>query len=278
MSDEVLQQFISTSEDLNSNKISIEEATRQIQHLDFDSLSLDEIKVVEDSDWIPDDLYVKIIRSWTNNQDRNINYIISYLTMTNSIGKAQMLSFVDAVFKPKNALSLEVENIIEKIATGGGNREFVNPVKLKLITAMTDDEIPTETLKLHNLFSGDPTKRFQSKAKPKASFRISFPSYMKIIPRSYKLTAPSQMKGPKTWALQAKTDQEGWIDISTEKNSPILNSRGAEGVFQINPQTNTAYSSFQFVLLDQTHENNYSLALSSFDISGIVILKSNRRY
>lgn len=278
MSEEILQQFNSVAEKVSSKEISIKEAAEQIKNLDFNLLSLEEIKVVEDSDWIPDELYVKIIRSWMKNQEKNINQIISFLALSNAIGKDQMISFVESVFKPENTLSLEINNIIEKIATGGGNRQYINPVDLGLIKISTDEEMAVDSLKLRNLFSGDPNKRFQSQAKPKASFRVELPPYLKVIPTSYKLRAPATSKGPKTWSLQAKSEQEGWIDIATVKNCTDFNAKGVELTFPIEQKDNFAYSSFQFVNLEVTNDGNHSLSLSSFDISGIVILKSNRKY
>lgn len=278
MSETVLQQFKSVTDKVNSEEITVKEGANQIACLDFNSLSLDEIEVVEDSDWIPDHLYAKIIRSWIKNQERNINQVIAYLTMSNSVGKEQMISFVDAIFKPKNSLSLEVENVIEKIATGGGNRPYTNPISLGLIKASSDDEMPAEFMKLANLFSGDRSKKFQSKPKPKAGFKFDLPPYMKLIPKSYKIGIPEQTKGPKSWVLQAKSDQDSWVNIAMEKNCTDYHSKGGELSFQIAQKDNNAYSSFQFINLEMTNDNNHSLILSSFDISGVVILKSNRRY
>lgn len=278
MSEAVLQHFNSIDEKVRSEQIGIEEAAAQIENLDFNSLSFDEIQVVEDADWIPDRLYVKIMRSWMKNQERNMNHIISYLTMTNSVGKDQMVSFVDAVFKPQNALSLEIDNIFEKIATGGGNREYTSPVSLGLIKVESPVDFPAEAFKLHNIFSGNPTKFFKSIAKPKASFMIELPPYMKVILKSYKIRSPPQFKGPKSWIIQAQNEQGVWIDIATEKNTTELNAQNSEATFQVTSTSDVAYSSFQFINLELTHDNSYALTISSFDISGIVILKSNRKY
>ncbi|OHT06903.1 hypothetical protein TRFO_25014 [Tritrichomonas foetus] len=277
MSEEVLQRFKEIDGKLSTGELTNEEAVAAIKELDFNLLTLDDIEVVEDAEWIPDDLYIEIFRSWTKNQEHNINQICSYLIMHSSIGQDQMMSFIDSVFRPSSSLSLIVENIISKLATGGGVRPYENPVTLGLITASSPNEMPLAKFKLFNLFSDNPSDCFQSTPKPNASFKFSFPPYMKIQPASYTITLPPEKPGPKTWVLQGSNNDTDWTDIADETNSQALGQKGATATFQIEKKLGP-FSSFQFINKDLTWAGNQTIALSGFDLSGEVHLVSNRKY
>lgn len=275
MATEVLEQFISINNRYLSDEISLEEACASLQNLNFLLLSLDGIELVENADWIPDDIYANIFRSWIENQDNNIYKIIAYLPSTTTISKSQMLECVDQIVNPSNPTNLIVENIIEKLATGGGNREYKNPVELGLITASSSDEKLPKNFQLLNLFSGKPTDKFHSSSKANSYFFIDFPPYMRIRPTSYTLMNFSS-PGPKSWVLQASNGGD-WVEIAKEIRSDQLRNPGALGIFPISDES-TSYRSFKFINTESNWDGNNSIVLCSFDISGEIIYVSNKEY
>jgi hypothetical protein len=168
--------FRETSGRVRAQSLSVDDAVSILETIDFSLFSLDEMEPVGDADWIPDELCVRILRTWARAQEENMAQIRSYLAFTPTVSKSLLRSFVDAIFQPHRSLSLTVENVIELLATGGGTRPCGNPMKAKLISVSSDCELTVDHVALRNIFpaiprsssarSRSPTRRSSSACRP----------------------------------------------------------------------------------------------------------------
>ena len=277
MSDEVLREFNSISESVQNNELKIDEACEKLKKLDFNLLSLDEIEAFEDSEWIPDDLYVSILRGWMKNQDEKLNKIIAYLTTTKTIQYNQMITFIESVFRPSHSLAIYVKNIIKKLGIGGGTRNYQNPAELGIIKLSSNFEPTIQKFKLINLLSGKKEDSFHSVPKSGANFKISFPGYLRISLHSYKICIPDDSFGLKSWVLQGSNDGEHWEEIASEFENETLRAKGSKAIFKVETIPKP-FNSFQFINKDATWANNYSIIMSKFDLNGELYLIENKKY
>ncbi|KAH0792129.1 F5/8 type C domain containing protein [Histomonas meleagridis] len=274
MSKEILEQFQEISEKVKSNQISVEEGVEKIKTLDFNKLSFDEIETFEDSDWIPDDIYVDIIRGWISIQEQNLTKIRSYLFVSKIVGKDKLIQFIDAIFNPSNVINTELENIIYLLATGGGRHEYENPMTNQIITASSNCALELPNFKLVNLFSGNPNDFFQSKPFPNANLLIEFPPFIQISMTSYKLQAPPKAGGPQSWVLQGSNDKVKWNDLDNRICDRSLMEKSAISVFQLQEKA-PPYRFFLLTQKDTNHAKNLQLILSTIDFNGELILTTN---
>jgi hypothetical protein len=261
--------------DVRSNTITLDDALHTITTIDFTSFSLEDMEVVEQADWLPDDVCVNALRAFLEAQDANLVQIRSYLTVTSVVSAPLLGDFIDAVFVPQHRLNLDIENVIQLLATAGGSRPFENPVVLELIKAETDSESALKNCFLQDMFHGDPSKFFRSSPKQNPIFIVGLPSFMEIAVTSYTMQAPPKKEGMKSWTLQGSNDKENWMGLANEVDNMQLMDPGAVVVFPL-PEKSPPFRWFKVTQKDINHGKTLSIVLSMFDLSGEVRLVPNQ--
>jgi hypothetical protein len=265
--------FNETSDRVRAHSLSVEDADSILDTIDFSLFSLDQMEPVEDADWIPDDVCVRILRTWTRAQEENMGQIRSYLAFTPTVSKSLLLTFVDAIFQPHQSLSLTVENVIYLLATGGGTRPYENPIKTKLISVFSDCELTVDHVALRNLFSGDPAKFFRSQPKPNASFVVHLPPFLHVAVTSYTIRSSRAEKadGLKCWTLEGSLDNENWFILDTQVENMELAQPSVEAVFRLERKSPPCQW-FRLTQKNLNHAKTLCIVISGFDVSGEVKL------
>jgi hypothetical protein len=266
--------FRNTCRDFQSKTISLEDAIQIISTIDFTLFSLEDMEDVENADWLPDDVHVNCLRSFLDAQDANLLKIRSYLAVTSTVSADLLNAFVDSIWAPHHCLELDIKNVIQLLATGGGSRAYENPVVLGLVTAETDSELSLKNCYLQDMFSGDPSKFFRSSPKQNPSFVVGLPPFLQISVTAYTLQAPPKKEGMKSWTLQGSLDKENWIGLANVVDNMALGEPGAIAVFPL-PEKSQRFRWFKVTQKDVNHGKTLSIVLSMFDLSGEVTLVPN---
>jgi hypothetical protein len=269
--------FHETSDRVRAQSLSVDDAVSILDTIDFSLFSLDEMECVEDADWIPDDVSVRILRTWTRAQEENISQIRSYLAFTPTVPKSLVLAFVEAIFEPHKSLDLTVENVIYLLATGGGTRPYDNPIKTKLISVFSDCELTVDHFALRNIFSGDPAKFFRSQPKPNASFVVRLPPFLHVSVTSYKIRSSraEKVEALKCWTLEGSLDNENWVILDSQVENMKLAQPSVEAVFPL-MRKSPPCQWFRLTQKNLNHARTLCIVISAFDVSGEVKLVPTR--
>lgn len=266
--------FASISRDVAAKKITEEagvEAIREINFLEFD---IKEIEQVQNANWLPDDVAVDIMRKWMRQQDNLLLELRANLVLTPTVVKSRLEEFVAAIAKPSNHVDLTIENVIHKLATGGGVREAVNVISQGLITCVAEAARDRNTIE--DLFSYDPEKSFLSAAKADASIIIGLPPFLRLQLTSYVLGAPPKREGVRAegsmsgWHLQGSNDENNFTTFLDIQDGNTDLQRGAsEKVFPVaNSDQQGFYRYFKLTQKGTNHQGNTSIILQRIDFSG----------
>jgi hypothetical protein len=269
--------FADTSRRFLSGEISPDEAIAILDSIDFTLFSFDEMVSVEDSDWIPDEAFVRIVRSWIAAQESNLSQIRSYLALTATVSRDLLLAFVDAIFEPRRSLSLAIDGVIYHLATGAGTREYTNPMELKLISASSDAEMPImphDPFAIKNMFANDRNKFFQSQPKTNVQFIVGLPPFLQVAATAYTIRAPAKTGSMRSWTLEGSVDRENWTDLDNVVDNNDLAAPGAERTFEL-ARRGPFCRWFRVTQKNLNHEKNLTVRISNFDVNGEVKLVPN---
>ena len=261
--------FASLSSRVSSGELTPEAGFELAKSFDFSLFSLEEMEIFEDASWLPDDFYVVTLREWLSKQAEQIDRICAYLSLTPVVMRDQAIAFVDSVFRPSNSLSLDIENVIQLLATGANTREYTNPLTSGLISAETDGEITAHPLT--HAFNNDPSQYFQSSVKQNASVTFGLPPFMKISATKYLLRGPPREGGIRSWTLAVSEDGQHWTDVANERDRDELKAPGAVATFELEKRTSMVRF-FKLTNKNLNYGNYHSILLSQFDVSGEVQL------
>ena len=241
------------------------------------SFDIDQMKLVQDADWLPDELSVRIMKGWIRHQDELLLKLRANLILNPKISKDQLLNYIKSISSPtsQNEQELIVENVIEKIGSAGDTREYLNPLQYNLIYAETSNKVPKPSNDLSMLFDMKDSTYFSSEPAKGASFTIVLPHFLKLRMTSYTLWSPKKEKensgGPSNWVVYGSNDKKDFRDILDSQcgNNDLILSNSKKS-FNVN--TEHYYRCFKFVLTGTNHLNNLTIHLQRFDLSGILII------
>lgn len=268
--------FANISNQVKAGSISVENALEQMKSINFNLFSIEEIQLVEDAEWIPDQEAVDIMKSWMRLHDQVLLELRAFLVLTPEVSKDLLVQFVKATKMPSAPPSLVINNVFEALATAGGTRDFHNPVKHGLISVTSDPAAPNPE-SYENIFSKDMTVFYNSTPVQNASIVFALPPFLRIQLESYQIGTPKQ-SGAKKGGLQ------GWV-IEVSNNPTQFTTQVAQvaGDEQLNGSEklvtykvdNPTAGFFRYIKLTnaaQNHLGNLSLILKNFDISGKLII------
>jgi hypothetical protein len=280
------ERFLDISERVRDGSLSPEQGMEQIKNpeIDFLRFDIDQIKGVQDAEWLSDEVAVNIMKSWMRRQNEILLELRAHLVVTPTIPKERLLEFTRAVRNPSQEPDLVVEDIIYSLATAGGTREPVNPLTEGLISAAASSELQDQSHRLPELFNfkrapGQPAPYYMSNSTAGQWITISLPPFLKAQVVSYKLKAPPRVEGKKaqggisSWNLQASDDLKNFqvtLDIQTENKD--LQNVDAVAVFPVRSDQKGFYRHFRLTNAGQNHQNNLSIFLAGFDITGKLII------
>ena len=239
-----------------------------LKRIDITGLSIDEMDVLfnpSNCDWLPDDAYVYVIRTWINAQNQNISKICSYLTLQPTVPKELYDLFADAIYIPNTKLNLKVNDIIHQLGTSGGVHQYQNPFDLNLLSYECPNELPAYSVK--TAYQNDESKFFQSTVKQHLSVTFIFPPYLQVLITSYVITLPKDKKGIKSWTLEGSNNKTEWELLDQRTNDTTFQTPGQTGTFSIS-QIKGPYRYFKLTNTDQSYMNTYQIIFKNFDISG----------
>jgi hypothetical protein len=254
-----------------------DEITKRVKAINFDTFDIDDIKLVQDATWLPDDLAVDILKRWMRNQDQVLLKLRANLVVTPTIEKTTLLEFTRAIRKPSQEPSLIVEDVIQKLATAGGTREPVNPKEANLITATASSETPDHPLT--HLFSVSVKEFFMSNSTQGQFIVVSLPPFLRLQLTSYRLGAPPKEENKKavggigSWHLEGSNDVKNFQEsLDEQSENRDLMDPEAVHVFPIADSHKEFYQHFKLTNDGQNHQNNLSILLSAFDLSGVLVI------
>jgi hypothetical protein len=254
-----------------------DEVNARVRSIDFDSFDIDEIKLVRDAAWLPDDLAADILKGWVRHQDQILLKLRAHLVVTPAVDKPTLREFTRAIRKPSEEPPVIVEDVIHKLATAGGTRAAVNAKDANLIIATASSEIAGHPLS--HLFSPSPNEFFMSNCTQAQSIVVSLPPFLKLQLRSYKLGAPPKEEGKSvvggisSWHIDGSNDPNNFQDLlDAQSANRDLVAAGAVHRFAVTDSHKTFYQHFRLTNDGQSHQNNLSILLSEFDLSGVLII------
>ena len=276
----IVDQFRDISNKVNSKELTVEAALEQIKNINFNLFSIDDIELVQKADWLPDQEAVNIMKGWMRLHDQVLLQLRAFLVVTPEITKDQLITFVKAVQIPSQVPSLTVENIIHKLATAGGAREFKNPVTAGLITI---DNYPKDrTNTLYKIFEPNPEEYYLSSPQAQSSVTISLPPFLKVQIEKYQIGTPkvNQTKkgGIQSWVLEVTDDPtaSSWKkQIATVQNDQQLAKENVTVTYEADNKEAGFYRHIRLVSTSQSHIGNLSLVLRDFDITGKLIISKD---
>ena len=276
----IVEQFRDISNKVVSKELSVEAALEQIKNINFNLFSITDIELVQKADWLPDQEAVNIMKGWMRLHDQVLLQLRAFLVVTPEITKDQLITFVKAVQIPSQVPSLTVENVIHKLATAGGAREFKNPVVAGLITI---DNFPKErTNTLYKIFEPNPEEYYLSSPQQQPSITISLPPFLKIQIEKYQIGTPkvNQTKkgGLQSWVLEVTDDPSAstWKkQIATVQNDQQLAKENVTVTYEADNKEAGFYRHIRLVSTSQSHAGNLSMVLRDFDITGKLIISKD---
>jgi hypothetical protein len=252
--------------------------------IDFLSFSIKDIKEVEDAAWIPPEVKASKLRQWIRTQDAIISQIQGYLALRASVSKDEVKAVADAIGSPSTAgASFVVENIFEKLATGGGTRAFINPAEHGLITVevdkMTNEPAPDADNGVYKAFDGNAATWYRSAAARDRWIKITLPPFLKVELTSY--TLASKVPGLVSWVLRRSLDgKDTWEDVDSVSGSDAFHDADKQAVWpeprkRAFPVAAKGYGRvFLLKQTDDSAQGNASIYLGSIEFAGRVLIEN----
>jgi hypothetical protein len=257
---------------------SFESVRSKLNEIDFLSFTMDEMKMVETATWLPLDRKANILRKWIRAQDALIAEIQGVLVLHSRIPKEVVETIIAAIGNPTIERSLEEEtivtNIFQKLATGGGNRDPLNPAAQRLITVevdsqRSDEPAPDSDHGVYKAFDGKLDTYYVSASAASRFIRIILPPFLLVKLTSYSMTSP--VAGMMTWNLQGKVrENDAWQQIDSVTRSTEFAQPRGHATFTVDGKDYFRY--FQLEQMDENAQKNLSIYLGTLDFSGKVIL------
>lgn len=276
------QTFKAVSEQVHNKQLTQEEGLAQVNDLKFNNFDIDEIKAVQEADWLPDDFAVSVMKGWMRQQDQLLLQLRANLVLTPEIPKERLVEFATAVRRPSTDINLQIENVIEKISTAGGTRKYMNPMTNGLISVESLSDSSKHENKLNMLFEEGIENYFVSASQQGQWIIIGLPPFLRLQVTSYTLGAPPEKAGIRakgglaSWHLQGSNDKEQFsTTIDNINDNKDLAEGGAIHTFNVPIKPNQPAEFFRYFKLTQTgtnHQLNGSIYLSKIDFSGNLII------
>ena len=266
MNNSSVEKFLSIKDSISKKQISDDEIIILLKEINFYDFSLEDIQLVEDSDWIPIDFQVEILRNWINNQDNIIDSIKTYLFFKNTISNDLFKEFLDLCLNPNKNKRFEVKNILKSILTANETRPIVDITSLDLFNFKS--EIHDQNHLPQHGFSQKNNEYFQSYPKNNSFLEIILPNFMTVSLTNYKFSNPTQY-GLKSWIIQGSNDGINYIDIDVQINNSSLLLTNSTINININ-ENNNYYNRIKITQIDFNHSQTLYLVISQFDFSGFV--------
>lgn len=267
------------------------ETLEQIKQIDYSKFTIDQIKDVQDASKLPDDLAVYILKSWMRRQDDLLLNLRGNLIYTPEVSKERLEQFVEMMRCPNEECKskLEVENILEKISTGGGLRSpepLINPNKfdegiIRFDHTKSSNEAKTN---VQNLLDFNPNTFYHGQGAQNSFIILGLPPFMKVKLTKYKLIAPTRLPdrtaegGLKSWELFGSNDWEEIhsgnchkLDTHTQVDQTLKNS-GDVGIYDINSPENDYFRYFKIMSTGFNHQNTLEILLAGIDFTGNIII------
>lgn len=249
-----------------------EDACKSLNFLSFD---IDQIQLVQDADWMSDEMAVTILKSWMRQQDNMLLELRSNLVLTPEITKQRLEEFLSAACNPSLHPDLCIKEIIHQLATAGGTRAYYNPVKFNLITFKLGTSTEGYQKAFQNLFEEKPIP-YISSSRLDEYFIITLPSFLKVELHSYILSAPEKLEqkfqgGIRNWYIQGSNDELNWTTLDIQNENLDLNQPNSVKEFVIE-RPHGFFRSFKLTNVRKNHQGNFSIILGKFDISGKLII------
>ena len=279
--------FKEISKQVQENKLTPEQARAQIEGIDFLKFNIIDINSVQRADWLTDDQSVSILKAWIHQQDQVLLNLRAQLIFTPEISKDRLAELAEAVKLPSMECDFVVEDIIYKLATHGGQLATPEmPINTEapekgLIGFDCMKSSAKEKFPITNLFDFRKDTYYSSPPRDNAYVLIMLPPFLKANLTSYKLGAPPKIKdqtlqgGIKSWVLIGSNDLEeikGSNAFTIDSVSSDLFLEKPETVHVYNVKPSNYFRYFKLVMTGPNHVNNKSIILSSFDISGKLII------
>lgn len=275
------QRFNQISQDVKDGKMTVEAAVSELGSINFLLFNIDEIAAVQEASWLPDEVAVDIMKKWMRQQDTLLLELRAHLVLTPELTKERLQEFTQAIACPSNEPNIVIKNVIYSLATAGGTRPPVNPLKCGLISCTWASEISEH--KVEDIFSFDSSsqgKYYMSNAAQGQFLTISLPPFLRLQLTEYTLGAPPkdpQKKaegGINSWQLQGSNDLKNFqVTLDLQSENKDLKAPNSEHTFVIDePEKKEFFRHFKLVQTGQNHQGNLSLYLSKFDLSGKLII------
>ena len=246
-----------------------EEAIKQLPNFNFLQFTLSEIDKLESVDWIPLPELASIYRSWIDQHDRVLNSIVSYLLFNTETTRDLSVNFAESIMDPSKIVLHPVENIIYKIATANGKREYLNLLEAGIFTASSSEALNQKGVDA--LFKNIKDAFFNSKPLDNSYVQISFPPFMQVQVLEYTIGTGRNMF-PQTWILEGSNDKISWEPIDNKLHEKSVSHEFTKYTFQATAGNTKFYSHFKFTLKEDNSNNNKQLVLSALDFTGYVNL------
>lgn len=261
------------------------DAIKSIREIDFTLLNIDEISVIEKADRLPDDLALEILKRWMHKQNDVLSNIRGKLLYTGNVEVDHFKQFIEAMKCPSISCDCVVENILYQIATGGGTLKEpaelinLNDSSLGLIDYdQTKSNFRNDQIK--NLFDFNPETFYIGPSLENSYVTITLPPFLKVNLTSYELRGPKKMDrneqgGIKSWKIYGFNQSENKVLLDAVDNNNDLSSPYSSKKFVVKNNENQYFRNFQILNSGLNHQNNQSIILSGFDISGNLIIEDD---
>lgn len=289
MSSEVIESFNEIYDDPNnydSNGELIPDALEKISKLNFSLLNIDDIEVIENAEKLPDELALSILKRWMYNQNSVLSNIRGNLIYKSKIPSETFREFIEAMKCPSKECNYVVEDILLKISTGGGIDE---PSCLIDFEKSSNGLIGFDQIKssnynnsssIVNLFDFKLDTFYVSAPLENSYFTITLPPFLKVRLTSYKMISPpdtsdrTAVGGIKSWKIVGFNQKNEKIDLDTRINNEDLRKPSAVARFDVKPN-DFYFRNFQVINTGLNHQNNQSIILAGFDISGTLLIEND---
>ena len=257
-----------------------------ISAIDFSSLSIDEISVIEDADKLPDDVSLKILKAWMHKQNDVLSNIRGKLLYTPQIEVAEFEQFINTMKCPSSKCNSVVENILYQIATGGGSFKpscIVNTKEPETSLIEVDQKSSNNSSNSHiidNLFDFSNDTYYIGPSLDNSYITITLPPFLKVNLTSYTLTAPPRLNqtgqgGIKSWKVYGYNQANNEVLLDNVNNDSNLSHPSSTHTYEVRYNENQYFRSFKILNAGPNHQNNQSIILSGFDISGNLIIEDD---
>lgn len=282
MSNPDVSTFLAVAKRVEAKEITKEQGMVDVSKLNYENFSIDDIKCVQDAKWLSPDFSVDIMKRWIRKQDQIILQIRASLFLSPIFAKDTVNQYIEAAQNPSSEVNMKIENVIEKLATTGGTRPYINPMLSQLIQVESLSETLTTSQKLFQLFEKGIENCFVSQASQNQYIIVSLPPFLKLQVTSYKLGSPPEIKGRKSnggmmsWLIQGSNDKSNFVNtIDNVVDNKDLADPGIIHEFQIpHDKVQGFYNHFKITQTANNHQNNASIYLSFLDFSGNLIISS----